>query len=564
METDSKARQPDSLESSSSTRSLETFSLAQKWIADCITNHTNCGVKNTAEPWYPSRLLDCGPSGDLHQAPGYRLIETTVTAPQGPYMTLSHCWGGVDCLKLTTTNYSNMLEMIPHSSLPRLYQDAVDVVRRLGVRFLWIDSICIIQEGDFSEDWRHEVSRMCDVYSNSYCNISPTAAPNAHHTMFNSRHSGLVSPAIVDGPKQSFIISESRFWEQEVSQAVLNTRAWVLQERLLSPRILHFGRHQLLWECNHKSAAELYPDGIPSSLNLSRNMNFKDWLPKPSTGSTQSTEGYQKWEDIVSAYTTCKLTFPSDKLPAISSIAKILRPILQDQYVAGLWRRFLECQLLWSVTRGNVPPQSTTGGTRGQHGASSYRCPSWSWASVDGQINQGPVDVEPSEMFIRVSDLYLEYATDDDTGLVKGGWLQLRGVLKLLSLKPAHSPNAHSGPGIWVMTVNGVQVSEEQGYRPYRSYQPHVMLDAFHDGFDQENSNEALYCMVGRIQEAGGIIFVLLLELVDRERGVYRRIGLARGWGEAIKQKLLARSGEEATFPCEKYGDDGLHHIRIV
>lgn len=97
-----------------------------------------------------------------------------------------------------------------------------------------------------------------------------------------------------------------------------------------------------------------------------------------------------------------------------------------------------------------------------------------------------------------------------------------------------------------------------------REPQPHVMLDAFHEDFDKQNTEAALYCMPGRARKGdNGSIYVLLLVLDDREKAIFRRIGLARGWGEDMKEKILARSGEEDKFQCEEYRD-GLHLIRII
>jgi hypothetical protein len=87
-----------------STKSIETLSLAQKWITDCIANHPLCSNVDKDFRWYPTRLLDCGSLGSSDGS--YRLIETGNADLDGPYMTLSHCWGFTDCLKLTTDNYA--------------------------------------------------------------------------------------------------------------------------------------------------------------------------------------------------------------------------------------------------------------------------------------------------------------------------------------------------------------------------------------------------------------------------------------------------------------------------
>ncbi|MBE3048083.1 HET domain-containing protein, partial [Candidatus Bathyarchaeota archaeon] len=124
---------------SQSTKCAETFSLARKWIASCTAKHERCNAGAGETGWYPTRLLDCGTSEDPETC---RLVETETTTIEGPYTTLSHCWGLADCLKLTIGNRDQFLDRIPFSLLPQLYQDAVHVTRNLGVRYLWIDSIC--------------------------------------------------------------------------------------------------------------------------------------------------------------------------------------------------------------------------------------------------------------------------------------------------------------------------------------------------------------------------------------------------------------------------------------
>ncbi|KAL5625662.1 hypothetical protein FOBRF1_000005 [Fusarium oxysporum] len=540
------------------TKSLETLSLAQSWIADCVANHQQCNKSVTRKNWYPTRLLDCGSAKDSD--PWYRLIETKNFAIDGPYMTLSHCWGLADCIKLTTDNYAQMLIGMSSSLLPQLYQDAFYVTRNLGIRYLWIDSLCIIQAGDELADWRHEVALMSHVYSNSFCNISAGDAPDAHHSMLCCRNPDSLCPEIVDlvinGQVTPYLISHTQFWEIEVSRALVNTRAWVLQERLLSCRTLHFGERQLLWECRRKDAAEVYPDGLPPAIS-SFGGRFKDIsLDRYTLSSTNDRDcrGHLVWLRIVQTYTSCGLTFPGDKLVALSAVAKTMAAVLRDEYVAGMWRRYLECELLWAVSGNPIGSPSWR---------DTYRAPTWSWAASNGAVDPGRPNIEAADLLIEVEDLKLEYVTNDKTGLIRGGWLRLRGVLKQLRLVRTHSSITY-GHTDWNMVVNGVHFSALTGFE-VQEPQLQVMLDARHENFEEQNAMAALYCMPGRMRRADndGSIYILLLELVDREKGSFRRIGLARGWGADVQAKILACSVEESKFPCEEYLE-GRHLIRII
>ena len=550
--------------------------LARSWIETCVSEHEECKV-GTEKGWYPSRLLDLGTlDGET-----CRLVETSNTTIDGPYMTLSHCWGTVDCLKLTLDNHVQFQNGIPLATLPQLYEDAMHVTRRLGIRYLWIDSLCIIQRGDGLADWRHEVTHMDKIYSNTFCNISATDAPDAHHAMFHTRNPEVHYPQRVnvstDGGEaiSQFTIMNRDFWQAEVSDVRLNRRAWVLQERLMAPRVLHFGRNQILWECRTKDAAETYPEGLPQALHGSRYIRFKDltlatrYRQDSGNGDEGAYNGhasnavvaaYQPWAQIVQQYTASSLTFPDDKLVALSAVAKLMAGVLRDEYIAGLWRRYLERELLWSVCK-----RSRDSAKRPK----VYRAPSWSWASVDGEVTPGYLDVGAGDILVNVVDVQLDYVTDDKTGLVRGGWLRLRGALKHLALLPRLSPSSRNS-GVqdnWIMVVNRTRVSVESESE-MRELQPHVFLDTeqqYRDLADPQQPEDGnIYCMPVRKREGDqGSIYVLILKLHDREKGIFRRIGLARGWGADVQQKIMAPSTEESKFPCDSY-QDGLHAIYII
>ncbi|KAM3532954.1 hypothetical protein MY4038_003769 [Beauveria bassiana] len=213
---------------------------------------------------------------------------------------------------------------------------------------------------------------MRDVYSNSFCNISAANVPDSHHSTFRSRNPEALHPDVVyfsvNGLNTTYLVSDIRLWDTDVSRAVVNTRAWVLQERLLPPRILHFGASQVFWECREKDAAEVYPDGLPVDI-FPAHKRLKD-LTSDRGEDEQGCKlwAYQSWIRIVQIYSACALTFPSDKLVAIFGIAAMMEAVLCDEYIAGMWRRHLEKELLWSRVdmQSAIPAQPQT-----------YRAPSW-------------------------------------------------------------------------------------------------------------------------------------------------------------------------------------------
>jgi len=151
------------------------------------------------------------------------------------------------------------------SELPKTFREAISVVRHLGIEFIWIDSLSIIQ--DSKEDWAHEAALMHQVYTNAVLNIAADDAIDSTKGLFRNRHPEMCKPlevnvAWTERHQGTYFAVNNELWQNSMKASVLNTRAWVLQESLLSRRILHFGRFQLFWECNTGKACEVHPTGL--------------------------------------------------------------------------------------------------------------------------------------------------------------------------------------------------------------------------------------------------------------------------------------------------------------
>jgi hypothetical protein len=354
------------------------------------------------------------------------------------------------------------------------------------------------------------------------------------------------------------------FWMHNIFQCIINKRAWVVQERLLAPRILYFGHSQLLWECMEHDASESYPDGLPTFTKNQVLTNFKaldaDTYVKKIEGQgrkvDRDTASYEVWNKIVQAYSETLLTVPGDKLIALSGIAKRMKPSVNDDvYVAGMWRTHLESALLWRVK--NHEKIDGTPSCR----PTPYRAPTWSWASVDGIVGMEAVSND-GKWATKVEDYHLDYATNDTTGVVTGGWLDLRGELKPLGL-------THETQDRWRLMVNNTLVRPQDESLPdWKRIGPIVHLDApaAVDAFVRDIAEQRLFFMVGRKPDSDDeYIPVLLLRLCDVEQKLFERIGLATSGPKAGTEMLLAQLGEEtrAALPCLRY-ENGLHTIRIV
>jgi hypothetical protein len=506
------------------------------------------------------------------------LIETASAPPAGRYTTLSHRWGSEEQVKLTKDTYLQLSNGVKLDSLPQLIQDAIFVTVELGVGYLWIDLLCIYQ--DDIADWQRESSLMQKVYSNCFCNISAGNANGCFESMFNSRDRTVLLPQVIeletrdqpvgnddinlDSTKRLYRVLEASFWRNNVTNELVNTRAWVFQERFLSPRVLQFGKRLVTWDCLERPAADIFSDGFPGFLreqHLFRHYNgdFKSWsLVESGMGSERHhLEPYVRWENLVGRYSTCALTFPSDKLVAFGGVAKHMAGILKDEYVAGMWRRYLEGELLWMVDRRSLP------GEQPKPRPVEYRAPSWSWASVDGPVRPGTAVIDVESLLIKVEEVHLSYRTGDTTGQVTGGWLRLRGILK--ELKLVRRPSGILD-GWWDMYLDGVKVailSDDFTLGGLR-------LDEFGGDFDEEYGNALLFAMCAhKTQRSDGMIdrqmFILLFRLVNREQAVFERIGVLETFDEEVETEVLKtqRPADAPPIPCLEFRD-GMHTICVI
>lgn len=251
------------------------------------------------------------------------------------------------------------MSAIPEEKLTKTFQDAIYIARSLGLRYLWIDALCIIQLSNM--DWRKESALMGSIYGGSTITIAATGAPDGTKGCFLKPLGFIGKIHIEPTTGEIWDIAPSRF-HRSVVNSPLAGRGWALQERLLSPRTLHFSKTELFWECYNCDASESFPEGSPSFEH--QHLFHRDQKPVSEI-----------WHTIVRLYTGAKLTFASDKMVAISGIAQKAFEENEDQYLAGLWRKDIELQLLWCQ---QSPGKRLLSGSK-------YRAPSWSWASVNEQ-----------------------------------------------------------------------------------------------------------------------------------------------------------------------------------
>jgi hypothetical protein len=519
--------------------------------------------------WYPTRVLY------LEKHDSIRLIETAKEAPSGPYATLSHCWGGVSFLQLKKSSLLTFCAGIATNELTKTFQEAILVARFLGISYVWIDSLCIMQDKDDLSDWYREAASMDKVYMHSMCNISATDAKDGSHGLFRDRdlhHLGQARANVCITEFQcstkyvDCIVHDLSLQRASVRNSVLGQRGWVLQETVLAPRVLHFAAHQLFWECREHAACERYPSGFPEDFGAMRFKVDQDYgarhhhasgtrheVPHAST----RRDDWRGWSSLVSAYTSMSLTCPSDKLIALSGIAKQYAARYNDTYVAGMWRKKLSHQLLWFVTH-NATRMETNLQTR----PTIYRAPSWSWAAIDCRVQQVP-DGFYSAFLFQVEDVHIMHATSDTTGGIFGGWLDLKAQLKPTHLLWRRRRDIHNIDVYhWHMVINDAKEAWCEGVR----LDEHT---ADETTFDEDNVNGRLFYMpAGKVAhdiDYHAIRF-LLLRVVDVNKGTYERLGCGYQYGDELVEKAMLADVDEDVkkgIPCVRY-EDGMHTIRVV
>lgn len=372
--------------SSTNTSSDETFRKIERWLGECLENHAACSrwPLTTGTPaGLPTRLLQVTPAS---QPLAIRLVATQDLQPAScRYVTLSHSWGKEPLIKLVKSSIERFssLSGIPWHLMPLTFQQAVSVTRRLGLAYIWIDALCIIQDSD--EDWRYESARMTSVYANCYLNLSADASTDGAGGLFRDREPSVHRTFIVpssqrhgddNGPSYCCYIPR---WLEQVERAPLKGRAWVTQERFLSPRILHFSADQAHWECVEVLTSEGAPDGFfMDSATFSKTDAFSQGSASGETPEAAGQKIQQLWHRLIDAYSHAQLTFISDRPIAVAGLASTFSHFLglePADYLCGLWRpRFVQ-SLMW---------MAYWGPGRAPDAAS----PSWSWLSVRGNARQ--------------------------------------------------------------------------------------------------------------------------------------------------------------------------------
>lgn len=497
---------------------------------------------------------------------------------KGDYVALSHCWGGAISLLLTSTTLHSFQMGLPSSELPPNFQDAVRITQELGIRYLWIDSLCILQ--DSKTDWEQESKNMCSVYRNSCVTIYALIAPGSKAGILNINRSPSPDPPpaklrISDDPadnKAVTVLRKDSSRDEYLSDllnvslyhhkaSALSTRGWTLQETTLSPQQLHYGRRQIYWRCLNgcKSADGLLPGddsarfGRSTDLEISRVLNWNILQSRGALRPPHTSVTLYYFYLLVVAYSRRRLSYGSDKLPAMSGIAQALHPLLKGDYLAGIWSTDFRCGLLWRLS-----------GKKSGHQNVPYRSPSWSWAITDDEITfpiknwQRPEPFPETDVEIQLQghstvprskgNMYGELLTASitlkghtkpffrSTQVIEGidrhnfaasvGFCHFDELTHQESIRDAHNPvfrAATSDGEEYLRSVVGDNLEREQIFGNGKSVDYHEIFESVGQSFDAE---ECLALIVHANEDEKELHCLILRARHDIQPLVYNRVGV--------------------------------------
>lgn len=395
----------------------DSFDFVLNRLQHCKQNHPRCSQPNAI--FHPSRLIHCADMNGQLQLREYD--EMVPDSSPIRYVALSYCWGSSALFKTTRTNIDRLKQRFSLSDLPKTIQDAIRVTQRLGIPYIWIDALCIVQ--DDAADWEKESGMMADVYSNAHVTLAALSAAPVTEGFLHLRRSPVrltrtwsggngVTTVLVAQEKIRTGLHASSLqddWSpvlgiQEGDYDPVQKRGWCFQEEILSRRFLAYSRHEIQWSCRTELVCQCRPldyDGNPGAITQTRNLQDNP---------------FQFWAEMLPFYSNRSLTFPNDKLPAISGLARQIQRVTSADYVAGIWLNDLKRSLNWK------PQDDITSCP------ATYRAPSFSWASIDSPIFVATAaDCLPDTVFVVSWDV--QPRGQDPFGEIKHASLTLSGFV---------------------------------------------------------------------------------------------------------------------------------------
>lgn len=400
-----------------------------RWNAECEQDHECCHGTGRM----PSHLIDVQAfeSGDT-----VRLVELDAKARQR-YTALTYASesGIVGYWEDNTLPDDGSIRV---ASLSKMFQDAVLVTRTLGVPYIWIDSLCILGN---SREWARDSEQAGSVYANAYLTISATGSENVTDGLLFPRPprtyvqipyktsdeiTGTVLVSTLPLEKEVIYSRYIEMMEEPISKGI-----WSFQERVLSPRVVHFASDQMYFECLSHFVSE---DGLLERLRYHTTV---EKLPDGAGHYRSRDNSLSRWFSILQDYWRRQPSTPFDKLPALSNVARAFQHMLDDEYVVGYWKKSLIEPLCWQSLHCKPAGESSA--------------PSWSLASVNGILCVG-FRGKSSHFIATIVNIQVSLMDEAKPfGRVTAASIELEAPLVPLRLSEKPGPTGHMS----LRTVNG-------------------------------------------------------------------------------------------------------------
>jgi ligand-binding SRPBCC domain-containing protein len=393
---------------------------------------------------------------------------------------------------------------------------------------------------------------MGEVYKYGHCNIAATKSTNdVDEGIYVNRNPIMIIPLMVEnasgrwyGTTESKQCCVNRVLRDcdYVNTAALNLRGWVLQERVMSPRTLHFGHDQIVFECCESKASEMWPGAVSIQLpsNSSglkvqqaklQNVDGVDRIPYPHKKSFRYPNGFEYWENVVKYYSDTNLTVSTDRLVAISGIMKSIQQKIGADYIAGLWNYRIEYQLLWKIVREKQCKRPA-----------EYVAPTWSWASVQGQVEgltQHWIILQHTSC-ITVLDVNVQPVADAFGQVVEGGYIKMRGQLTTGRAGYKSKWEARSESHSWVGNLTMVFDTSDEVPKEEIYWLPLLYMHPV-----SRHSR-----ILRRPDNAHGLVLLL----ADRKKGEFRRCGVFDSSYHSKSQRALQKALKRSALDAETSG----------
>ncbi|KAI5460770.1 heterokaryon incompatibility protein-domain-containing protein [Mariannaea sp. PMI_226] len=493
----------------------------KSWLQECRSLHAHTACHPVS--FTPRRLLTVGLDGKP-----IRLVDGHTVTDQLGYATLSYCWG--DSLQLQTrkdtlAQFSNAIQL---EMFPKTFSDAVSITRAVGIPRIWIDALCIVQDDE--EEWQSESANMGDIFQASQMTITAAQSVNSTQGCFPSANGQRDETELFFRAKRngqqivSYLVRvyHGDIWDRYFSNSTISQRGWVLQEQLLSRRVVSCTQSGVRWQCRTCYQTQ---SGLVFEPKDMQSIDFRVRTPSLHPNLHQNYRWCRAtWQLIVKNYSNRRFTYEKDRVPAIAGITKYFAAALDDTPLLGLWKRSFIEDLAW--LRLSRPERSSPSGL-----------PSWSWISCPAHVEYGFWDSDGSSdadfdrkrvEHAKMLSWDIEWHGTPHTSPVKMSQVQLEGPVREIGIIPFAEGNASNPP---YFKVSGDSPRDHVKTKiPWRCC----------GQFDAGETNTAsvylcllLYSETKQVDGERTDEIFLILEPVQLQDGLkYRRLALAKIWGE--------------------------------